>query len=194
MKIRTLVGAGALSAAAISAAFGHGGATGIVKERMDAMSAMGDAVKSLSAMMRGETPYDAEAIRAEARKIRQHAGEAITRLFPEGSGGGPSEAKPEIWSSWDDFAAMAEELELLAGGLADAADNRLMQGGTGGMMGSGSGMMGMGSSMMGGQSAMMGAPGGMDAAALAAMPADGVFNMMAQTCSACHTKFRTEKN
>jgi cytochrome c556 len=191
MKIRTLLGAGALSAAAITAAFGHGGATGIVKERMDAMSVMGDAVKSLSAMMRGETPYDAEAIRAEAGKIRQHAGESITRLFPEGSGGGPSEAKAEIWSSWDDFAAMAEELELLADGLARAADNGLMQGGN--QPGAG-GMMGSGSGMMGGQSAMMGAPGGMDAAALAAMPADGVFNMMAQTCSACHTKFRTEKN
>lgn len=33
----------------------------------------------------------------------------------------------------------------------------------------------------------------MTAEQLAAMPADGVFNMVAQTCSSCHTKFRLEK-
>ncbi len=28
---------------------------------------------------------------------------------------------------------------------------------------------------------------------IAQMPADGLFNMVAQTCSACHSKFRVEK-
>jgi cytochrome c556 len=48
--------------------------------------------------------------------------------------------------------------------------------------------------MMGDTAPMMGRGGSVDAAALAAMPADGVFNMVAQSCSACHTKFRLEKN
>ncbi|MCK5745133.1 MAG: cytochrome c, partial [Oricola sp.] len=154
MKIRTLIGAGAIGLASIAAAYAHGGATGIVKERMDAMGAMGDIVKSLSAMMRGETAYDANAVRDGAETIRRHAGEALTGLFPEGSGGEPSEARAEIWSNWDEFAAMAAQLETLAEGLGRAADNGLMHGGgqpvPGGMMGGSSGMMGGGSGMMGG--------------------------------------------
>lgn len=202
MKIRTLAGAGALGLASVAAAYAHGGATGIVKERMEAMESMGDAVKRLAAMMRGETGYDAAAVKEEAETIRQHAGQAITSLFPEGSGGEPSEAKPGIWSDWDAFTALAMQLESFAGGLEAAADNGLMHGGDGpgagnmtgqqnGMMGSGSGMMGAGSGMMG--SGMTGGAGIPDADALAAMPADGVFVMMTQTCSACHTKFRIEE-
>lgn len=205
MKFRTLVGAGAIGLASIAAAYAHGGATGIVKERMEAMGAMGDIVKALSAMMRGETAYDANTVRDGAETIRRHAGTALTGLFPEGSGGEPSEARAEIWSNWDEFAAMAAQLETLAEGLGRAADNGLMHGGgqpapggmmssSTGMMGGGTGMMGSGNTMMGGTAPMMGRGGSFDAAALAAMPADGVFNMVAQSCSACHTKFRLEKN
>ncbi|WP_193175433.1 c-type cytochrome [Oricola nitratireducens] len=208
MKIQTLIGAGALGLASVAAAYAHGGATGIVKERMEAMESMGDVVKKLSAVMRGETEYDAAAVKAGAETIRKHAGKAITELFPEGSAGGPSEAKPDIWSNWDEFSALAGQLETLAGGLEAAAGNGLMHGGRGpgagnmmgqgnGMMGSGSGMMrggmmGSGSPMAGG--GLMGGAGIPDADALAAMPADGVFAMTVQTCSACHTKFRAEEN
>lgn len=215
MKIRTILGAGAIGLASIAVAYAHGSATGIVKERMEAMESMGDAVKKLAAMMRGETEYSAASVKAEAGTIRQHAGEAITKLFPEGSAGEPSEARPEIWSNWDEFSALATQLETLAGGLEAAAGNGLMHGnggpGAGNMMGQGSGMMGSGSGMMGGGSGMMGggmmgsgspmAGGGLmgangvpDADALAAMPADGVFAMTVQTCSACHTKYRAEGN
>ncbi|TCD15415.1 c-type cytochrome [Oricola cellulosilytica] len=213
MKIRTLFGAGAISLSAVAAAFAHGGATGIVKERMDAMGAMGDAIKTLSAMMRGETGYDAAVVQREAGKIETHGGKAMTSLFPEGSDGAPSEAKSEIWSNWKEFEALAVRLESLAAGLERAAENGLAMGnetGMGGssMMGTGSNMMGTGSNMMGTGSGMMGSGtssmmsgGGMgsgdslpDEKTLASMPADGVFNMVAQTCSSCHTKFRLEKN
>jgi hypothetical protein len=65
-----------------------------------------------------------------------------------------------------------------------AADNGLMMSGSG----QGSGMMG-GASMMGGGSMMGGSP---DQTQLSEMPADGVFMMLSQTCSACHTQFRSE--
>lgn len=204
MKIRRIIGAGAISLASIAAAYAHGGATGIVKERMEAMDVMGDVVKTLSAMMRGETAYDTGAVRAGAETIRSHAGEALTGLFPEGSGGEPSETRAEVWSNWDEFSALAAQLETLADGLGRAAENGLMHGngqtspggmmGGSGMMGGNTGMMGSGNTMMGGAAPMMGLGGSVDAAALAAMPADGVFNMVAQSCSACHTKFRLEKN
>jgi len=55
-------------------------------------------------------------------------------------------------------------------------------------------MMGGGSGMMGGGSSMMGADAGPDAGMLAQMPVDRVFAVVAQTCSACHTQFRTERD
>ena len=39
------------------AAFAHSGATGGMKERMDAMSEMGEAMKTLTPMMRGQTGH-----------------------------------------------------------------------------------------------------------------------------------------
>lgn len=92
---RTVLFAGfTLAASGLSTlVFAHSGATGIVKERMDSMSAMGKTVKGLAAMMRGDVDYDANAVRNGAATIRSHAGNALTRLFPKGSLGHKSEAK-----------------------------------------------------------------------------------------------------
>lgn len=196
MKLRTAILAGALGVAGITTALAHGGATGIVKERMDAMKAMGEAVKSLSGMMRGETEYDPSQVRADAETIESHAGDALTSLFPEGSTDEPSEAKPEIWSDWEAFEDQANRLQAMASGLSAAADNGLMMeqdGSTSSMMGtSNSGMMGGGSSMMSGNPMMGGSADVPSGSELASMPADGVFHMVAQTCSSCHTRFRAE--
>ncbi|MDA5095767.1 cytochrome c, partial [Aliiroseovarius sp. KMU-50] len=108
------------------AAFAHGGATGIVKERMDAMDAMGKAVKMITPMMRGETAYDAEVVRQAAATFSDHAGESMTTLFPEGSGGMPSEAKDAIWERWEEFSELAAQLGIYAEGLSGAAENGLM--------------------------------------------------------------------
>ena len=185
------------TASIAGAVWAHSGATGVVKERMDGMMAMGKSVKEITPMMRGQTDYDPERVRAFAEDMRQHSGEALTRLFPEGTTGAPSEAKPNIWTDWEEFAALAEQLHTLSEGLALAAENGLMHGGGGQT----SSMMG-GESMMGGQS-MMGGGSMMGNSAtsefrnygpeeFSEMPADGVFMMVSQTCSACHTKFRAE--
>lgn len=197
----------ALVAGLTTAALAHNGATGIVKERMDAMVAMGKAVKQITPMMSGEAPYDAERLRAAARQIETHAGEDMTRLFPEGSGGMPSVAKDNIWEEWDAFERLAQELALYAKGLALAADNPPAPAtpGTpdaGTMMGSsdmmgGSNMMGA-SEMMGGDTMM----GGDSQTAkdlpipedLAELPVDQVFSKVSGTCAACHTRFRTKGN
>ena len=42
----------------------HSGATGIVKERMDAMKDIGRATKLVAAMFQGKQPYDAAAVRS----------------------------------------------------------------------------------------------------------------------------------
>ncbi|WP_269585434.1 c-type cytochrome [Roseibium sp. Sym1] len=203
MKFRVMTIAGALVLGGAAAALAHGGATGIVKERMDAMDAMGDVMKSLTTIMRGETDYDAETVRKGAGVIRSHSGEALTKLFPEHSIEGPSEAKPEIWSNWQEFETLADQLDLFAAALGKAADNGLAHGAGAGAMGQesmmgGSAMMSEGGMMGGGsmmtQGGMMGTETPMaDPEMLAQMPADGIFNMVAQTCSACHSKFRVEK-
>jgi cytochrome c556 len=173
-------------------AWAHSGAMGVVKERMDAMKAMGDAVKRIKPMMSGEAVYDAAAVQAAARVIAEEAGAAMTGKFPEGSGGGVSEALPAVWSDRARFAALARDLEVTARGLEHAAQNGThgaghMSGDLSGMMGDTSGMMGRG---MMGTDHMSGA---MSVEHIGQMQADGAFVMMTQVCSACHDRFREEK-
>lgn len=195
MKTKKFVMSAVVASSFAVVAFAHGGATGIVKERMDGMSAMGQTMKALAPMMRGEVAYDAEAVRNGAELIGSHAGETLTGLFPEGSGGMPSEAKDAIWEDWEEFSELAEQLHTISEGLALASENGLMMmqegtADTGSMMGGGS-MMSSGS-MMGSSAMMGGSPGMMGREELAEMPADGVFAMLSQVCSACHTKYRAE--
>ena len=48
-------------------------------------------------------------------------GAAIPGLFPAGSGGGESRARPEIWTNWADFQAKAAALRGAATRLAELA-------------------------------------------------------------------------
>ncbi len=188
---------------------GHGGASGVVKERMDAMKEMKDAMKSLSAMFSGKADYDADKVRQAAAVLEQNAGQSLTGLFPQGSDHSPSEAKANIWQEWEQFGQMADDLKLYSRALAEAADKRAMHTGgsdASGMMGGGH-MMGTGQadghmmagSMMSG-SMMSGSMmhGGMmahgrpSAEHLAEMPADMLFKMVTDSCSSCHTRYRQE--
>lgn len=192
MKIKGLIPA-ALAIGVASAALAHTGATGIVKERMVAMSAMGDAVKAVAPMMSGEAAYDAAAVREAAELIGSHAGTAMTELFREDNENAASYVKDAIWQDWDTFADLAERLHTYSEGLALAAENGLASSESGmadaGAMMGGNAMMGS-DDMMGGSGMMAGATMGREE--LAEMPADAVFAMVSNTCSACHTRFRTE--
>lgn len=196
-KMKTMTVGFALAGVLISSiALAHTGATGVVKERMDGMVALRDGVRNVTPMMRGQTDYDADAIAAFAQILQEHSGEAMTELFPEGSGGGVSKAQDAVWSDWEEFEALAMRLELLGEALALASVNGL--GSTEGGDASTTDMMGMGSTMttdteMGG---MMGtaAPEVMDLDTLAALPVSDLFTQIGQSCSACHTKYRAEGN
>lgn len=188
------------------AALAHSGATGVMKERMDAMGDMGDAMKRLTPMMRGQTDYEPDVVRGAAETMIGHAGSQMTELFPEGSNGEPSEALDAIWEDWEEFAALAEALRESAQGMKLASDNGLAGPGDmpgGGMMGSGQGIMGTGQTMMGGNQGMMGTGQGMmgvtpgqmmSADMLAEMPVNAGFMAVTHTCSECHQKFRAEEN
>ncbi len=186
---------------ATAGAVAHGGATGIVKERMELMKTIGDAMKSLTAMMRGKETYEVERVRSLARTIGAHGGEKMTALFPDDSLDAPTEAMPTIWTDWERFEGLAGQLSDYATALGAAAVNDRMGPGRG-MMDQGMGqgqrggmMMGNGQGMMGGGQGMMMGRGqdGPDPELLATMPPDAAFMHLAQTCAACHQDFRKEK-
>ena len=153
----------------------HSGATGIVKQRMDLMDKIAESMKALAAMFRGKAAYDAKAVERAARIIEDHAGEAMTKMFPEGTNKKPSEALPVIWQDWDEFKAIADELKLYAGGLRTAASNPRGRGD---------------------KTAIGSVSEGADltADALKTIPPDAVFALTGRTCSACHKKFRLKTN
>ncbi len=99
----------------------HEGATGIVKERMGAMKSLGDAMKRLTAIMKGEAPYDSYAVVRNADFLVRHGGDAMTRMFPVGSNPHPSEALPTIWEEWPKFENLAQDLTRKASALRTVA-------------------------------------------------------------------------
>lgn len=112
---------GALLAGAM-AAFGHGGATGIVGERMMGMMMLSEQVKLLGTIAENPAPEDLESLRTASQMIAMHAGPAMTDLFPEGSLETPSEARPEIWDRWQEFTGHAGRLGELGEELGSSAD------------------------------------------------------------------------
>jgi len=85
----------------------------LVIAQKDRMKSFGGRSKTLGGMASGEVAFDAAA--AEAAKAVLVAGSAeIASKFATAGSDPASEAKPEIWTSWDDFVAKAK-------GLGDAA-------------------------------------------------------------------------
>ncbi|MXU64527.1 cytochrome c [Oceanomicrobium pacificus] len=110
----------------------HQGASGIVKERMDAMKAMGAAMKAMAPMAQGNAPVQPRAVAELAALLRENGGAALVAQFPEGSIDHPSEARETIWDDPERFAALADSLTVLAdeldrlAGLSDIPVTRTM--------------------------------------------------------------------
>jgi cytochrome c556 len=121
-ELKILIGtAVALSMVGSIAAIAHEGATGVVKERMEGMKAIGQQVKIMVPMMKGTLPYDPDQVAKAATIIEGHSGETFTALFPEGSNDKPSEALSDIWEDWSKFMDLANELNAKAGDLKTVA-------------------------------------------------------------------------
>lgn len=114
MKKKTLAACILIAGAGCSAvAFAHGGATGIVKERMDGMMAMGKALGIVADMFKGKTSFNAAQVTSAAKTVEIHAAEMI-ELFPDtkhSRQGKGTEALPAIWQDKDEFNALARLLE-----------------------------------------------------------------------------------
>jgi cytochrome c556 len=205
----------ALAASGLAAvAVAHTGATGVVLDRMNGMTAMKETVAELAPMMQGAVPYDTFIVSEGASVIASHAGETMLSLFPEGSLEGVTYAKPEIWAEWQQFAALAEELETYADALAEAAPNGLQpatpaSGDMAGMDHSGMIMSPASEEERGFTVAeLMGyaeasrdvsvARSNIDPASLeldlTALAADDLFKRISATCSSCHAQYRAGRN
>ncbi len=94
-----------------------------IQARQDAMQAIGDAMKSLVGIVRGEAKFDAGVVASSAKTISDNL-HAASELFPAGSDHGSVEtwAKAEIWSHKPDFEGKLEAAHAAAIDLAKVSE------------------------------------------------------------------------
>ncbi len=81
-----------------------------VTDRQAAMKKVGDAMKALAAMAKGEADFDAAAVKSNADTMAAQF-DVAKGLFPPGSETGEKEsrAKPEIWQDKDGFLKLMDD-------------------------------------------------------------------------------------
>jgi cytochrome c556 len=84
-----------------------------VKARMDLMSAIGMNVKELGDMATDKVAFDAAAALAAQTALVAASADIAAKFEPQATDP-VSEAKPEIWTNWDDFVAKAGALNAAA--------------------------------------------------------------------------------
>ena len=84
--------------------------------RKDLMKTIGGAAKTLGGMASGEAAHDAAAAEAAKQAMIAAAAE-IEAKFTNNAADPASEAKPEVWTNWNDFLAKGKALGDAAGAL-----------------------------------------------------------------------------
>jgi cytochrome c556 len=120
MTFRTKIGTciiGSITAFGLSISIAQADA---VTDRQEAMKQVGDAMKAIAAIAKGEAAFDAAVVKSNAENMAKQFA-AAKSLFPEGSETGekPSRAKPEVWSDMDGFMKLLDD--SIAGANAVAA-------------------------------------------------------------------------
>lgn len=152
----------------------HQGATGVVLERMESMTELSNAVRTLAQMFDGKIARDHGVVRNAALVIEANSGENITHLFPLGSSGHPSEALEIVWSEWEEFSRLASRLQRAAKILEMTAAYEFTE--------SEVDVIGL--------RRILGSKQPLDAAVVNSFSARSVFVEINKTCKACHDKFR----
>jgi len=148
----------------------HGKATGIVRERMDQMVVLKDAMKRLKTELVQGEEYDSTLVLVATKEIKDHSGEALLVKFPADSLTKHSEALPSVWDQPDQFAALAQEMGDLATAMAVSVEAGVPN------VKSGSGLFGVFAS------------NSEDEAELRS-PID-ILGLLASTCRDCHDDYR----
>ena len=117
---RAIIAAGCAAFAIALPAKSHDHATGVVKERMELMEAIGKRMKAIKSRIKEKRQLNA--IKDDAKAIAASAPH-IVHLFPLGSTQHPTEARATIWQNFADFELKAKALEDESAKLAKTADN-----------------------------------------------------------------------
>ena len=142
---------------------------------------MAAAAKTINAMFKGSSPYDAKAFKAAAETIGSHSAKSLSSLFTGSVTAPGSKASTTIEAEREQFDKLAADLGVYASALSAAADRN-------------PDVLSPQMRMQGGD-AMMGGPLAKKPQAardVPSMPAEHAFHMMLQTCTSCHAKFRTK--
>lgn len=94
---------------------------GEVAQRQVAMESNGDAMKLLGVTFKGEIAFDGKAVAAAGYTIANNL-IASRGLFPEGSAGEDSRAKPDIWQDMEGFLADLDKSVAAATRVAATAE------------------------------------------------------------------------
>ena len=105
----------------LAVAWGAGAADNPAHQRHEAMETVQESFKPLRAIAVKEAPFDAAVVKKNATTILDKLKEAHG-LFPEGSGGGDSRAKPEIWTDRAGFDQAMKDAQAAATALAAVTD------------------------------------------------------------------------
>ncbi|RPE63141.1 cytochrome c556 [Pacificibacter maritimus] len=112
--MKSLILTSAMVVTLATAAFAHDGVESeTVAKRMEGMSEISGALKTLGSMAKGAVEFDAVAAQAAVNEVAEQA-QAIPVLFEAQVTDPKSEAKPEIWTNWDEFVATAAVLQSAA--------------------------------------------------------------------------------
>lgn len=112
------VAAGSLVATPAAAQFAK--AEDAIDYRQSAFTVMANHMGRLSAMAKGEKPFDAASAKASAQLI-QTMSKLPWEAFTPGSDGGFSNVKGDPWKNADDFKSLQEKLMAETAKLPDAA-------------------------------------------------------------------------
>ena len=117
----SLLAFGIVGGFALAFASAGDAASDVVKQREDAMKSLGGSMKKISAVAKGEAEYS-PALNQEAANINEIAMK-VAEVFPEGSGGEDTRAKPEIWSDWSGFEMKIKDFQDAASALVPAVES-----------------------------------------------------------------------
>jgi cytochrome c556 len=91
------------------------------QDRHMLMEGINDAMKPLGAIAKKQAPFDAEVVKANATTIAENLKKAHG-LFPAGSGGGESRAKPGIWTDREGFDQQMKDAQAAAVALSSVKE------------------------------------------------------------------------
>ncbi len=116
---RLLLTAGAVALAAVMAASAATAGMSDLERRQTVMRGMAGHMKNIVAVAKGKAQAGPETI-IHAQAVRELSA-TIAVLFPAGSGGGKSRAKPEVWSDNATFMKFADAIAAATPALVAAA-------------------------------------------------------------------------